>query len=41
MVFVLSGGQGDDEVRFEADATADRLRGRGVPGDGSCGKTEP
>ncbi|MFJ3224174.1 YdcF family protein [Streptomyces sp. NPDC086783] len=30
-VFVVSGGQGDDEVRSEADAMADHLRGRGVP----------
>ncbi|MFF7490613.1 YdcF family protein [Streptomyces luteogriseus] len=33
VVFVLSGGQGDDEVRSEADAMADHLRGRGVPAD--------
>ncbi|MFD8222960.1 YdcF family protein [Streptomyces massasporeus] len=33
VVFVLSGGQGDDEVRSEADAMADYLRGRGVPAD--------
>lgn len=32
-VFVVSGGQGDDEVRSEADAMADYLRGRGVPAD--------
>ncbi|MFD8232937.1 YdcF family protein [Streptomyces sp. NPDC059696] len=33
VVFVLSGGQGDDEVRSEADAMADYLHGRGVPAD--------
>nr|WP_240496537.1 ElyC/SanA/YdcF family protein [Streptomyces torulosus] len=33
VVFVVSGGQGDDEVRSEADAMADYLRGRGVPAD--------
>lgn len=33
MVFVVSGGQGDDEVRSEAEAMADYLRGRGVPAD--------
>ncbi|MEU1315003.1 YdcF family protein [Streptomyces tibetensis] len=33
VVFVVSGGQGDDEVRSEADAMADYLRGRGVPDD--------
>ncbi|MFE9030832.1 YdcF family protein [Streptomyces iakyrus] len=32
-VFVVSGGQGEDEVRSEADAMADYLRGRGVPAD--------
>ncbi|MCF1644202.1 YdcF family protein [Streptomyces indiaensis] len=33
LVFVVSGGQGDDEVRSEADAMADYLCGRGVPAD--------
>ncbi|MBK3628016.1 YdcF family protein [Streptomyces sp. MBT49] len=33
VVFVVSGGQGDDEVRSEAEAMADYLRGRGVPAD--------
>lgn len=33
MVYVVSGGQGDDEVRSEAEAMADYLRGRGVPAD--------
>ncbi|MFM9596596.1 YdcF family protein [Streptomyces scabiei] len=33
VVFVVSGGQGDDEVRSEADAMADHLRRRGVPAD--------
>lgn len=33
VVFVVSGGQGDDEVRSEADAMADYLAGRGVPAD--------
>ncbi|MGW0371904.1 YdcF family protein [Streptomyces coeruleorubidus] len=33
VVFVVSGGQGNDEVRSEADAMADYLRGRGVPAD--------
>ncbi|MEV5355686.1 YdcF family protein [Streptomyces sp. NPDC052693] len=33
VVFVVSGGQGVDEVRSEADAMADYLRGRGVPAD--------
>ncbi|MFJ7344457.1 YdcF family protein [Streptomyces sp. NPDC101110] len=33
VVFVVSGGQGEDEVRSEADAMADYLCGRGVPAD--------
>ncbi|MFH9015646.1 YdcF family protein [Streptomyces sp. NPDC017943] len=33
VVFVVSGGQGDDEVRSEADAMADYLHGHGVPAD--------
>ncbi|MFE1251928.1 YdcF family protein [Streptomyces sp. NPDC058735] len=33
VVFVVSGGQGEDEVRSEADAMADYLRGRGVPAE--------
>ncbi|MEU3853770.1 YdcF family protein [Streptomyces sp. NPDC029554] len=33
VVFVVSGGQGDDEVRSEADAMAEYLRSRGVPDD--------
>ncbi|WP_329406022.1 YdcF family protein [Streptomyces sp. NBC_00704] len=33
VVFVVSGGQGDDEVRSEAEAMADYLRERGVPAD--------
>lgn len=33
VVFLVSGGQGDDEVRSEADAMADYLRARGVPAD--------
>ncbi|WP_369193274.1 YdcF family protein [Streptomyces djakartensis] len=33
VVFVVSGGQGDDEVRSEADAMAEYLRGQGVPAD--------
>ncbi|MFF8675255.1 YdcF family protein [Streptomyces sp. NPDC015242] len=33
VVFVVSGGQGEDEVCSEADAMADYLRGRGVPAD--------
>jgi uncharacterized SAM-binding protein YcdF (DUF218 family) len=33
VVFVVSGGQGDDEVRSEADAMAAYLRGRGVAAD--------
>ncbi|MEV7325290.1 YdcF family protein [Streptomyces sp. NPDC093970] len=33
VVFLVSGGQGDDEVRSEADAMADYLRTRGVAAD--------
>ncbi|PTH85507.1 hypothetical protein C9J60_24970 [Streptomyces sp. A244] len=33
VVFVVSGGQGEDEVRSEAEAMADYLRGRGVPAE--------
>ncbi|MFF7169268.1 YdcF family protein [Streptomyces pseudovenezuelae] len=33
LVFVVSGGQGEDEVRSEAEAMADYLRERGVPAD--------
>ncbi|WP_051789937.1 YdcF family protein [Streptomyces sp. NRRL S-1022] len=33
VVFVVSGGQGEDEVRSEADAMADYLRARGVAAD--------
>jgi uncharacterized SAM-binding protein YcdF (DUF218 family) len=33
VVFVVSGGQGDDEVRSEAEAMADYLGGRGVPAE--------
>ncbi|MFE4696830.1 YdcF family protein [Streptomyces sp. NPDC056738] len=33
VVFVVSGGQGGDEVRSEADAMADYLRARGVDAD--------
>ncbi|MGC0208219.1 YdcF family protein [Streptomyces levis] len=33
VVFAVSGGQGDDEVRSETDAMAEYLRARGVPDD--------